>query len=63
MSCVLCPVGGEEFAYESCNNQQQRRGAMEGSFTFVPGSISAPSGPSLIAKCPKFTLEVPAFVF
>ncbi len=60
---MRCAAGDEDFVYESCNNQQERRGAMEGIFTFVPGEIGAPTGPPVIVKCPKFALEVPEYVF
>jgi len=49
--------------YESCNNQQERRGSMEGTFTFVPGDMGSPLGAPFNADCPRFALDVPEFIF
>ena len=56
-------AGGEEFKYESCTSQDEASGAMEGSFSFVPGSIAAPAGPPLAARCPRFDLILPDYIF
>ena len=56
-------AGVEDFVYESCNNQQERRGSMEGTFTFMPGDMGRPLGPPITAECPRFPLEVPTLVF
>lgn len=60
---LLIP-GGEPFIYQSCTQiRSERRGSMEGDFTFVPGSLAEPTGEAFEAACPRFTLEVPEFVF
>ena len=66
-TCKLCahPAAGDEegYVYESCNNQQERRGSMEGTFTFVPGDMGSPLGAPFNADCPRFPLDVPNFIF
>ena len=61
---MLHPAAGDEdgYVYESCNNQQERRGSMEGTFTFVPGDMASPLGAPFNAECPKFPLDVPSFI-
>lgn len=49
--------------YQSCTQQEERRGAMEGDFLFVEGSIKQPTGPEWEVICPRFVLEVPQFIY
>lgn len=62
-SNVQFDAGGEEFTYESCNNQQDVKGAMEGTFTFVPVGLNRSQGNPLVAACPRFELAVPQYIF
>ena len=50
------------FVYESCTAVTPP-GTMEGGFTFVEGSIAAPTGPDFFVRCPLFRLEKPEYVF
>lgn len=59
---VQLDAGGEGFAYESCNNQQDVTGAMEGAFTFVPLGVNQSEGNPLVAACPRFELVVPQYI-
>ncbi|KAI0494245.1 hypothetical protein KFK09_024377 [Dendrobium nobile] len=52
-----------EFVYESCTHLPDPFGSIEGSFTFVPGSLAHPEGPSFKVKVAPFTLEVPEYIF
>lgn len=38
-------AGGTPFVYQSCTQMVQSRSYMEGFFTFVEGTIQAPTGP------------------
>ena len=37
-------AGGEPFEYQSCTHQHDIKGSMEGSFEFVEGTLSNPTG-------------------
>lgn len=41
---VAC-TGGPAFEYQSCTQQQDLVGSMEGAFKFVEGSLASPTGP------------------
>lgn len=59
----LLEAGGPEYVYQSCTHQAERLGFMEGSFSFVEGSLARPEGPTFTAVCPRFELRVPEFIF
>ncbi|XP_020596827.1 F-box protein SKIP16 [Phalaenopsis equestris] len=52
-----------EFVYESCTPLPYASGSIEGSFTFVPGSLAHPEGPPFEVKVAPFKLEVPEYIF
>lgn len=52
------------FTYQSCTEGRGTSpGKMYGTFTFVPGTIAAPTGPNIIATIPAFDLLVPKFIY
>ncbi len=55
--------GKPEFVYCSCTHQPGTRGAMEGEFQFVPGTIERPEGPPFDVACPTFRLDIPEYIF
>lgn len=59
----LLRPGEREFVYQSCSPQPSTSGSMEGSFTFVPGSLADPKGDPFEVKVPRFTLQLPDYVF
>ncbi len=59
----LLRPGEPEFVYQSCTNQPETKGSMEGDFLFVEGSIRTPTGPEWEVECPRFILEVPEFIY
>jgi ApaG domain len=61
-SCCCC-AGAPRFVYQSCMHQDEAEGTMEGHFTFVEGSISAPAGLECNVRCPKFALSVPQYIY
>lgn len=40
----MSDAGGEPFEYQSCTHQHDIKGSMEGSFEFVEGTLSNPTG-------------------
>lgn len=54
---------GDRFEYQSCIQQQEVRGSMEGSFTFVEGSLDEPGARIIKAICPRFRLDVPSIIY
>ncbi|XP_010485720.1 PREDICTED: F-box protein SKIP16-like [Camelina sativa] len=59
----LLQAGGEEFVYESCSSFSTTAGSIEGSFTFVPGSLRDPKGSQFEVKVAEFPLELPDYIF
>ncbi|EOA39367.1 hypothetical protein CARUB_v10012429mg [Capsella rubella] len=59
----LLQAGEEEFVYESCSSFPTTAGAIEGSFTFVPGSLRDPKGSQFEVKVAEFSLELPDYIF
>ncbi|CAN0166640.1 unnamed protein product [Ascophyllum nodosum] len=51
------------FEYESCTTLENPPGTMGGHFTFTPGSLSAPTGPSFEVKVPTMDIVRPDFIF
>ncbi|PNH06710.1 F-box protein [Tetrabaena socialis] len=56
-------AGGPEFSYCSCTHQAAARGSMEGEFRFVEGTMERPAGGAFEAACPRFSLEVPPYIY
>ncbi|XP_010522171.1 PREDICTED: F-box protein SKIP16 [Tarenaya hassleriana] len=56
-------AGSEEFVYESCSSLPAASGSIEGSFTFVPGSLTDPKGGPFEAKVAEFPLQLPDYIF
>jgi F-box protein 3 len=61
----LLMAGGAEVSYQSCTvvTPPARRGAMEGSFEFVEGSLAAQTGPRFRVACPRMQFEVPDYCY
>ncbi|XP_061357539.1 F-box protein SKIP16 [Gastrolobium bilobum] len=59
---LLCP-GDKEFVYQSCTPLPTSSGSVEGSFTFVPGSLATPRGDPFLATVARFPLQLPDYVF
>jgi len=59
---ILQP-GGAEFLYQSCTHQPDPEGSMEGTFTFVEGTLENTTGDSIDAACPLFRLDMPPVIF
>lgn len=59
----LLSPNGPEFVYESCSPMPAYPGSIEGSFTFVPGSLKAPRGRPFEVQVAPFILEVPGYIF
>ncbi|KAJ0236080.1 F-box protein SKIP16 [Hirschfeldia incana] len=59
----LLKAGEEEFVYESCSNFPTTSGSIEGSFTFVPGSLRDPKGSQFEVKVEEFPLKLPDYIF
>ena len=55
--------GEPPFVYSSCTRMALTPGRMEGSFTFVEGTIARPAGPDFEAACAPFLLSRPEFIF
>ncbi|KAJ4878897.1 F-box protein SKIP16 [Raphanus sativus] len=53
----------EEFVYESCSSFPTTSGSIEGSFTFVPGSLRDPKGSQFEVKVEEFPLKLPDYIF
>ena len=56
-------AGGPPFVYQSCTKMANTPGRMEGSFTFVEGTIARPTGPEFEAACAPFTLAKQDYIF
>lgn len=59
----LLEAGGTDFTYQSCTHQRDAQGSIEGSFTFIEGSIENPGPRQVKAICPEFRLDMPQVVF
>lgn len=59
----LLHQGKEEFVYESCTFLPSLPGSMEGYFTFVPGRLADPKGNPFRVQVPRFSLELPEYIF
>ncbi|VVA90158.1 unnamed protein product [Arabis nemorensis] len=59
----LLQAGEEEFVYESCSNFPTTIGSIEGSFTFVPGSLKDPKGSQFEVNVAEFPLKLPDYIF
>ncbi|KAK9844452.1 hypothetical protein WJX74_002702 [Apatococcus lobatus] len=59
----LLIAGGDEYVYQSCTACGRMGGWMEGSFTFIEGSLQQPDGPQFDAQCARFPLDRPGFIF
>ncbi|CAN8295366.1 unnamed protein product [Cochlearia groenlandica] len=59
----LLRPGEEEFVYESCSNFPTTSGSIEGSFTFVPGSLKDPKGSEFEVNVAEFPLKLPDYIF
>nr|XP_043628167.1 F-box protein SKIP16 [Erigeron canadensis] len=59
---LLCP-GEKEFVYESCTTSAASPGSIEGSFTFIPGSLTHPRGDPFEVEVAKFPLVLPDYIF
>ncbi|VYS45164.1 unnamed protein product [Arabidopsis thaliana] len=59
----LLQAGEEEFVYESCSSFPTTAGSIDGSFTFVPGSLRDPKGSQFEVKVVEFPLELPDYIF
>ncbi|ESQ36310.1 hypothetical protein EUTSA_v10007687mg [Eutrema salsugineum] len=59
----LLQAGEEEFVYESCSNFPTTTGAIEGCFTFVPGSLKDPKGSQFEVEVAEFPLKLPDYIF
>ena len=46
---IFC-AGGESFVYQSCVSCSQMGGFMEGTFTFIEGTLQSPDGPTFEAQ-------------
>ncbi|XP_047308720.1 F-box protein SKIP16 [Impatiens glandulifera] len=55
--------GEREFVYESCSPLSSTSGSIEGSFTFVPGSLVNPKGSPFKVKVAQFPLKLPDYIF
>uniref|UniRef100_A0A1J3FF48 F-box protein SKIP16 n=1 Tax=Noccaea caerulescens TaxID=107243 RepID=A0A1J3FF48_NOCCA len=53
----------EEFVYESCSSFPTTSGSIEGSFTFVPGSLKDPKGSQFEVQVAEFPLKLPDYIF
>ncbi|KFK42938.1 hypothetical protein AALP_AA1G058200 [Arabis alpina] len=63
MQYPLLQAGEEEFVYESCYNFPTTTGSIEGSFTFVPGSLKDPKGSQFEVSVTEFPLKIPDYIF
>ncbi|KAK6914537.1 F-box domain [Dillenia turbinata] len=59
---LLLP-GPKDFVYESSISLPTSQGSLEGSFTFVPGSLTDPKGSPFEAQVARFYLQVPEYFF
>ncbi|CAH2038785.1 unnamed protein product [Thlaspi arvense] len=59
----LLKSGEEEFVYQSCSGSPTTSGSIEGSFTFVPGSLKVPKGSEFEVKVAEFPLKLPDYIF
>ena len=55
-------AGGEEFVYQSCTQQREPGGSMEGEFAFVEGTLATP-GAEFDVECPRFYMRIPDILF
>ncbi|XP_047161251.1 F-box protein SKIP16 [Vigna umbellata] len=59
----LLHPGGQEFVYQSCTPLPTPSGSIEGSFTFIPGSLAYPKGDPFLATVAQFPLQLPDYIF
>ncbi|XP_052207560.1 F-box protein SKIP16 [Diospyros lotus] len=59
----LLRPGEGEFVYESCTFSPSPSGSIEGSFTFVPGSLADPMGESFGVAVAHFPLQLPDYIY
>ncbi|CAM9000456.1 unnamed protein product [Rhodiola kirilowii] len=59
---ILYP-GSREFVYESCSTMPCSQGSIEGTFTFVPGSLGQTQGPPFEVIVAQFPLHLPSYIF
>ncbi|KAK3031893.1 hypothetical protein RJ639_035203 [Escallonia herrerae] len=59
----LLSPGDNEFVYESCTPLRSSPGSVEGSFTFVPGSLADPKGGAFRVEVARFPLQFPDYIF
>ncbi|XP_009341172.1 F-box protein SKIP16 [Pyrus x bretschneideri] len=59
----LLRPGEKEFVYESCSSLPSSSGSIEGSFTFVPGSLRVPKGGPFEVAVARFPLQLPNYIF
>ncbi|KAK2970925.1 hypothetical protein RJ640_021178 [Escallonia rubra] len=59
----LLSPGDKEFVYESCTPLRSSPGSVEGSFTFVPGSLADPKGGAFRVEVARFPLQFPDYIF
>ncbi|KAK7341568.1 hypothetical protein VNO80_24502 [Phaseolus coccineus] len=59
----LLHPGAQEFVYQSCTPLPMPSGSIEGSFTFVPGSLACPKGDPFLATVAQFPLQLPDYIF
>ena len=59
----ILEAGGPEFSYQSCTHQLQPLTRMDGTFSFVEGSLEAPLGRKVAAAVPRMIHSVPEIIF
>ncbi|CAJ1933348.1 unnamed protein product [Sphenostylis stenocarpa] len=59
----LLRPGAQEFVYQSCTPLPTPSGSIEGSFTFIPGSLAIPKGDPFLATVAQFPLQLPDYIF
>lgn len=59
----LLREGADEFVYQSCTQISAASGAIQGDFTFVPGSLMHPEGPEFEAAVARFPIQMPEYIF
>ncbi|MFS8001790.1 putative ApaG domain-containing protein [Helianthus anomalus] len=56
-------IGQKEFVYECCITSTTSAGAIEGSYTFIPGRLADPQGSPFEVKVARFPLVLPEYIF
>ncbi|KAH7372742.1 hypothetical protein KP509_17G018800 [Ceratopteris richardii] len=59
----LLRIGADPYSYASCSPLNAPYGSICGDFTFLPGCLARPEGPSFLVRVAEFPLEMPDYIY